>query len=148
VGGVVYAAESSSRLIAVNQGSGERVWQREFGSMVTPVVAGNALFIVTAQNELLALNIANGKVFWVQPLTRFEDAKDREGVVLWSAPVLAGGKLWLAGTHGKMVAADPVSGKILATQTIHGGVQIAPIVAASTMYVLSENGVLAAYTAK
>lgn len=147
VNGVVYAAEASSRLIAVNQSSGDRLWQREFGSMVTPVVAGNALFIVNAQNELVALNASNGKVFWVQPLARFKDAKDHEGVVLWSAPVLAGGKLWLAGTHGKIIAADPVSGKILSTQNAQGGVQIAPIVAGGVMYLLSEDGVLAAYQA-
>ena len=46
--------------------TGETKWTVNFGSTLTPIVNGNTLFMMTTQNELVALDKRTGKAFWLK----------------------------------------------------------------------------------
>lgn len=143
--GLIIAISFGGKLAAIDERTGTRVWQREISGSQTPWIAGQMLYILSSESQLIALNIANGKILWIEELARFEDPKDRDDPIYWSGPVMASGRLIVTGSHGYFLEIDAHSGEILRTTRTKKNVQIPPIVANDTLYLLSEDGTLMAY---
>jgi outer membrane protein assembly factor BamB len=142
--GLVYAVSYSGRMAAIDGISGQRVWQREIGSAETPWTAGATVFILTTEQQLLALSRLNGDIRWIAPLARYEGT-DKDKPIVWTGPVLAGGRLILASSDGQMAEVDPQDGKILKQTKLPGDVMVPPLVANGTLLILTEGGKLVAY---
>ena len=142
--GVVYAMGSAGQLGAFDLRSGGRVWERGIGGSQTPWVAGRFLFVVTGGADVVAVSRDNGKIKWVTPLTQYQDDKRRKPV-LWGGPVLAGDRLLVVSSLGDMLALSPYTGEILGKLNLRDPVRLAPIIANSTIYVLTDSGRLIAY---
>jgi outer membrane protein assembly factor BamB len=142
--GVVYAVSYSGRMVALNQTTGDRLWQREIGSGETPWAAGDVVFAITAEQQLTALSRQTGGIYWVTQLPRFTDGAKGDAVV-WSGPILAGGRLFLASNHEELAEADPMTGKLIKTHSISGGTIKPPIVVGHTLLILTSDGKLTAY---
>jgi len=143
--GVVIAISFGGRLIAIDERTGNRIWQREIGGSETPWVAGNYLFILSANNEIVALGRDNGVIRWVRALPRYKNPEDRKDAIFWTGPILAGGRLIAASTNGDIVEVSPENGDIIRTWSVSEPIAIAPIVAGETLYLLSEKGNLMAF---
>jgi outer membrane protein assembly factor BamB len=137
--GAVYAVSHSGVIAAIDQRSGGRMWARGLASTQTPYVAGDSLYVVTVDGELAALDRRTGGAFWVSQLPRYEDAKDREGRISWTGPILVGGNLVLASSRGDAVLVSPATGKINKTIKIGSPVYIPPIAAGGTVFLVTED---------
>jgi outer membrane protein assembly factor BamB len=142
--GVVIAISFSGRLVAIDERTGTRIWQREISGSKTPWLAGNHLFVISSENELVALGRDTGAIRWIIPLPRYVD-NDTAKPISWSGPILAGGRLIAVGTDGIVMSINPEDGAVLGTWDAGGTVTIDPIVADSTLYLLEDNGTLSAY---
>lgn len=144
--GQVYAIGHSGRMVALDERVGARLWEAEIGGVQTPWLAGDHLFVVDNDSEVVAVTRKTGKVRWVTQLERHKDPKDnKSALVAWAGPVLAGGRLWLTGSHGVLVALDPADGRELSRVKLPGATYLPPVVANNTLYVLSDNGTLVAF---
>ncbi|HCP00999.1 MAG TPA: pyrrolo-quinoline quinone, partial [Rhodospirillaceae bacterium] len=143
--GRVYAISHSGRMVAIDQVSGRRVWETEVGGVNQPWIAGNFLFVVSTEGDVVALVAENGLVRWVTSLGRYEDPEDREGLINWSGPVLASDRLIVAGSHGVAVALSPYTGDILGEINMPGDVSVPPILANETLYFQTDGARLIAY---
>lgn len=143
--GIVFAASHAGRLGAIELRSGERIWDRELSIAEDVWVAGEYLFAVTLSGEVVCLTRADGRLRWVLALPRFADEKDQEDPIRWSGPVLAGDRLLLVNNLGKIAAVSPYTGALLGDTDLPGSAALAPIVAGNSLYVLTEDGRLAAY---
>lgn len=142
--GVVIAISFGGRIVAIDERTGARLWQREFGGEQTPWVAKDFVYVLSSDNELVALNRETGVIRWVTALDRYTD-KDRDEKILWSGPVMAGKRLLLAGTDGRLLEVVPETGQLLAQSRIGGSVALPPVVADKTLYLLTEDGTLRAF---
>jgi outer membrane protein assembly factor BamB len=143
--GLVLAVSHSGRTVAIDERTGARVWDQEIGGVDTPWPAGDFVFELTNDNQLVALMRRDGRIRWAAPLTRYEDATDKSTVVVWSGPVLAGDRLWLSGSTGELIGVSPASGEIVTRITLPGPAFLAPVVANGTLYVLIDDGTVVAY---
>ncbi|MCW2237106.1 PQQ-like beta-propeller repeat protein [Azospirillum canadense] len=143
--GIVYAIGHSGRTVAIDERIGVRVWEAEIGGTQTPWLAGDYLYVVTNDSEVVAMSRQAGRIRWVTPLDRFKDMEDKKGPITWSGPVVAGGKLYVTGSHGQMLALSPGDGQIVTRYSLQSGSYLPPIVANNTLYVLGDNGTLVAY---
>lgn len=143
--GRLFALSNTGRAGAIDMRSGRRVWSTEFGGLHMPWLAGAHLFAVTERGEVVAAEAETGKLRWVMPLARYEDEEDRTGRIEWAGPVLAGGRLVLAGSHGEIVFLDPGTGEKGLTLDTGRPHRLAPVVAARTLLLLDDDGVLTAY---
>ncbi len=143
--GIVIAVSFGGRIAAIDERTGTRIWQRDIGSSETPWVAGNYLFVLSTENELVALGRDNGMIRWVTKLPRFKNEEKRKDPLFWTAPVLAGNRLVLAGSNGEMVEVSPVDGTIIRHTPIGKSVSIDPVVAGGTLYLLADDGTLMAF---
>lgn len=139
--GIVSAISFSGRLVAIDERTGNRVWQREISGSQTPWMAGNHMFVLSADNQLIAMGRENGSIRWITDLPRFDDD---EPVVL-NGPILAGGRLIVAGTDGRVFEVAPENGKLLREWDAGATISVSPIVAGGTLYLLGRDATLTAY---
>jgi outer membrane protein assembly factor BamB len=108
-------------------------------------VAGEWVFVVTDEGQLLAVNRATGRIKWKTQLRRYRDQNDKKGMVSWVGPVLAGGRLVLANSRGELVNVDPLTGAVQSTVETGMPVSLPLAVANNTLYVLHDEGRLTAW---
>ncbi len=144
-GGQVIAVGQGGRMVALELTSGQRLWELNIAGIATPWVAGDWVYVVTDDAKLLAIARANGKIRWINQLPRYQKEKSKKGQISYVGPILAGGRLIVAGTNGVLVNVDPLTGSFQSQTNVGGGIHLAPIVANSTLYVLDDRGRLSAY---
>ncbi|MBL6078203.1 PQQ-like beta-propeller repeat protein [Belnapia sp. T18] len=142
--GRVFASGLGGITIALDLRSGRRLWERDVAAAETPWVAGDWVFLLTTGAEVACLGRDDGRVRWIASLQRFKDEKRRRDPIQWAAPVLAGGRLLVAGSNAQLVEVDPSNGEIAGRVRLPDGVMLPPAVAGGVMYVLTEDAVVAA----
>lgn len=143
--GGVFAISYGGVLAAIDLRSGSRVWEQDLGGLIRPWLAGNFIYQLTKDNELVCLSRNDGRVYWVTTLPAYENQKKQEDPILWAGPVLAGNRLIVAGSSGRILSVSPYDGSIIGREQRRHGTSVAPIVAEETLYVLQDDATLAAY---
>jgi outer membrane protein assembly factor BamB len=143
--GRVYAIGQGGRMVALELVTGQRVWEINTAGISTPWVAGDWIFVVTDQAQLLCLNRNTGKVRWLTQLRHYEKEKKKENPIGWVGPVVAGDRLILANTLGEIVNVVPADGSVQSTVETKMPVSLPPIVANNVLYILHDNGQLTAW---
>jgi outer membrane protein assembly factor BamB len=143
--GMIYSVSQGGRLVAIDQRSGARVWQHEVGSSNMPWVAGDFIYMLDNNDELVCLARDKGGVVWISQLQTHEDMEKRKRPVYWQGPVLAGGQLILTNSLGQIVQVAPEDGRVVSTIAASDVVDVPPVVADSTLYILANDGSLTAY---
>ena len=143
--GRVFAISHSGRMIAIDLRSGERVWEQDIGSTHGPWVAGDYVYVVSNDDELICLARNDGKVRWVRQLPRYEDEKDKEDPITWAGPVLGGDRLIVLSSNGWALSVSPYTGAPLGRENMPGSAYVDPSIANNTLYILTDNGELSAY---
>jgi outer membrane protein assembly factor BamB len=143
--GIVYAIGFGGLMAALDLRTGRRVWERDIAGGNTPWLAGDTLFIITAEQRAAALSKEDGSVHWVTDLPRFENPKKTKGLITWAGPSLIGGKLVAVSNNAHMAVLDPIDGKLVSNEEIDAPGSQAPIAAEGTVLILTEDGTLTAY---
>jgi outer membrane protein assembly factor BamB len=143
--GQVFAVGQGGRMVALELITGQRQWELNIAGISTPWVAGDWIFVVTDDAKLIAIARGNGKIRWITQLPHFEKESKKRGLISYSGPILAGGRLFVTSTTGAMIAVDPDKGTILGQTDIGTSMRQPPVVANSTMYILDDNARLHAF---
>lgn len=148
-GDTIYAANQAGRLVAVNRRDGERKWTVQEGSYNPVVPVAGSVFVLTDKAAVKRLNAADGSEIWSAEMTEYEPIRrKRRGVrdaFVYYGPVLAGGRVLVAGSDGVMRSYDPQSGAPLSQFEIPGGAGSHVAIAGGRLYILSADGRLHAY---
>lgn len=140
----VFAISHSGRLVSIDLRTGERVWTKDIPGVQTPWVAGEYIFLVTADQEVIGMSRRDGRIRWLTKLERWEDPEDKTEPVEWSGPLLVSDRLVFVSTTGKAVSVSPYTGKVLGQIDLPGKTLIAPIAAGGIVYILTDGGELVA----
>lgn len=143
-GSLVYAVSHSGRMVAIDLRTGARVWERSVGGVRTPWIAGEWIFVLTNEAQIVCLSRREGRVRWVTQIDMYEKPKDMEGPIHWIGPMAVGGRLLVLGSHGRGLSVDPSDGAILATFRLPDQV-MAAAVAEGTVYLQTQGADLLAY---
>jgi len=145
VGPLVVAANQSGRMAAFDGRTGRRVWSRQMGATAPPWPAGETLFAISDTGRLARLDAGTGRSLWEVQLPVFEDPEDREDPIGYSGPVLVGGRVLFSDSLGNLHAYDGVTAEGGVAVEMPGGSITGPVVAAGTVYLLTDEGDLLAY---
>ena len=143
--GAVFAISHSGRMLAIEQRTGVRIWDKSVGGIETPWSAGDFIFVLTTNEEVLCLTSRDGRIRWVQPLPRYEDPDDRDQPLYWVGPLLASDRLIVGSFGGYLLSLSPYDGSIIGRLEVGEPIALPPVVANDTLYVLTEDGDLIAY---
>jgi outer membrane protein assembly factor BamB len=143
--GRVFSIGQGGRMVALELNTGQRVWEINISGISTPWVAGDWVFVVTDQAQLLCIARSNGHIRWISQLPRYRDEDDKQGPIFWRGPVLAGDRQILAGSNGTLANVSATNGALQSAVRTGEHYSLPPIVADGTLYVLSDGGQLSAW---
>ena len=143
--GAVFSVSQSGQMVGIDLRTGAVAWEQPVGGSNTPWVAGETIFVLSNQGTLSALNRIDGRVRWVVELPTWRNERREKGRSIWAGPVLASGRLYLTSTGGEMIAVAPQTGEIVDRYRLGEAATQPPIVAAGTIYVMTEDGVIHAF---
>ena len=146
---LVIATGLSGSTVAFDLHSGRRIWGRSGGGSQTPAAAGDWLFLLTADQRLAAIHVADGYVAWVTQVPAYKYPKHENGPIAWHGPLIAGNRLLLTGDNERLLMVDAITGAILAppdkSMRLNGVADQVPLVVDNTLLVLTRNAMLTAY---
>ena len=143
--GQVIAVGQGGRMVSIDLVSGQRQWELNIAGISTPWVVGDWAYVVADDGKLLCVARANGKIRWIAQLPAYRHLKKKAGPISYSGPVLAGGRLILVNSEGALINVDPATGAVQSQTTIKAPVNLSPIVANQTLYILDDEGRLRAF---
>lgn len=141
----VVAVGHSGRMVSIDLRSGGRAWEDPIGGITQPWVAGNFVYVLSMDNQVICLTRDDGRVRWLAQLDRWVDPEKKKKLILWVGPILAGDRLLVAGTNEQLLALSPQTGEVTNTVDVGDPVSVPPIVANGTLYILTDAGDLKAY---
>jgi len=142
--GYVFVATQSGAFSAFDLRTGQQVWSQPAGTLSFPMVAGDFVYTVTTEGEVVAMSKADGTVIWITQLQNFKNVKKRKKRISWSGPIMAGDRLLMMSSRGQAVEVSPYSGEILRKFKLGGDVYVAPIIANNTVYYITDDAKLVA----
>jgi outer membrane protein assembly factor BamB len=150
-GSVVYASNQSGRTVRLDAETGERDWTIQEGSYGPAWPVENSVFLLSDLGALVRADAATGELLWVTQLPEYFPNPGFFGrgkpfrAISYYGPILAGGRLWVAGADGLLRAFSPVDGSEIAQVPLPGGAAAAPAIAGGVMYVVTRDGRLLAF---
>jgi outer membrane protein assembly factor BamB len=138
--GRVFAIGMAGAATSLDLRSGRRVWEREVGGSLTPSLAGDWFFALARGNRLMAMERDNGRARWITELQNYEDEARRRKPIVWSPPILAGGRLLVSSSHRQLLEVDASSGEIIQRLRLPDGATLQPVVANNSVYLLTDGG--------
>lgn len=147
VGKTIYVGNHSGRTAAFTVDTGERLWTAAEGALSPVWPVGGSLFLVSDSGKLVRLNAADGSTIWAVKLPGNIKDKPRKRGPSYAqyGPVLAGGRLVVPSSDGKIRFFAPEDGTLTATVDIPGGATSGPVIAGNTLYVMGADGQLHAF---
>ena len=144
-GGTVVAIGMGGLAVGIDLPSGRRLWEHGVAGEDSPWVAGGWAFVITLDQVLAAIRVADGTVAWATQLPQWRNAKDRSDPLTWYGPVLAADRLVVTGTAAEALAVSPYTGAIIGRQKLPGqAAPVEPVLAGGTLLLVTRDGQLVA----
>ena len=146
-GGVVFAVSQAGQTAAFNARSGLLLWDQPIGGIEMPWLAGKSIFLMTIDGRLYALRRNDGVVRWVVDLPGAlpKGILASEDIPRYVGPVVVDGKVMVISKSGTLFSFNANSGDDKETLRVGSDVVTPPQLGAGMMFVLSNNGSLAAF---
>lgn len=139
----VIVAGNGGEVAALDLANGQRLWDAPVGSLGTPWVAGEFIYLVTERGELVCMLRQGGRIRWVSPLN--ELVRPAAQGVVWTGPILVGDRLLLGNSSGELASVSPYTGEVLGKVALGARISQPPIVAAGVVYLLTDSAEVVAF---
>ncbi|HTZ38140.1 MAG TPA: PQQ-binding-like beta-propeller repeat protein [Stellaceae bacterium] len=143
--GRVFAVSHSGRMMAIDLRTGNHVWEQDLASSHQPWCAGDFIFVLANDNEVVCLTRDEGKIRWAVPLPNFENPEKKKDPILWAGPVLGGDELIVLSSSGEAMFLSPMTGETLWQTALSDKGYLGPVIADNTLYLLTDDANLSAY---
>jgi outer membrane protein assembly factor BamB len=124
-GGVVYVSTGAAEVLALNAADGAIVWRAPLDAPArgSPTISGGRVYVVTTENELVALDPAKkGERIW-----NFAGVAEPTGILGAANPAVEGNIVVTPQSSGEVVALRVENGRQLWTERLAAARQINPI---------------------
>lgn len=143
-----FALSAAGTLAAFNTETGKGAWTQPLSGASAPALAGTSLFALSEPGILAAIDAQSGAVLWTRPLDTRKDMEDMESDPLaWYGPVLAGGRLFLTASDGRVAVFGAAGGDPLPGWSVGTKLAQPPVAGYGRLYILTDAGQLLAFGA-
>jgi outer membrane protein assembly factor BamB len=139
--GILYVAGSAGQFASFQLETGRRLWEQPISSVNMPWLAGDMVYVLTTDAQVIAMNRMDGRVKFVTQLPLYVNEETKQARFSWSGPVMAGNRLLVAGAHGEMAEINPQDGSVMMTE-IPDGVYTPPVVALGAAFMMTDSAKL------
>ena len=135
----VLAATAESKTVLFDAISGIRVWEQDVGTITTPVINNDWVFMLTGISSVTCLSLKDGSIKW-ESSARNLFADKRYDSYKWSGPIMINGDIVIFSENGDAVTFDISTGKIKSQKIIVEKASIArtPIIIDGKIFTISN----------
>lgn len=141
-GSVVFAVSSGGAISVLSLAAGQHAWDRPIGAINTPWLAGNYMYLLTTDNEVICFLKFDGRIRWSRKLRDYKDEKDKRYPIIWRGPVVTSGRAVVIGSNGQLLLISAETGAIEKTLDIPENIFTAPVIAGGRMYLIGQDATL------
>ncbi len=109
---IIYTIGNGGLMMAINLDRGNVIWKKELASISDFWVGGDFIYLINNDNKLIALYTKTGGIKWFTQLPNLVKTDKPESKIIYSGIVMAGDKLIITDTAGKLLFASPFDGKL------------------------------------
>ena len=131
---VVYSIGNGGFMKAIDAKTSAVLWKKEIAGIVDFWLAGDFLYVINNDNKLAALYKKTGGIKWIVELPNLKKEKKPQTKVIYSGVIMAGGKLLISNTDGKILIISPFDGKIEKTYKVGSKIFHSPIIVNKKIY--------------
>ena len=152
--GDVFAVSHSGVFAATDLRTGQARWTLPVVGVTAPWPAGDVVYVVSKNGEVICASRENGQIFWMRPLNEGFKSRRKGGVFglggqkqnrpIWSGPLLANDRLLIVGQTGEMVVLNAKTGEITKRIDLKGSSITSPIALGDMVYVVTQEADLIA----
>lgn len=152
--GDVFAVSHSGVFAATDMRTGTQRWSLPVVGVTTPWAAGDVVYVVSRDGQLICASRDNGQIYWMRDLNEGVKPRKKGGVFgiggrtirkpLWSSPILANNRVILTSSTGELVSVNAKSGAVEKRMKLGAPAVIGPIASGNMLYVVSDTGQLIA----
>ena len=128
---------TSTTTFSFNLITGQYNWESEIGSINTPIIDGNNIFLVTVNGYFVNLNRKNGKVIWSTNILKI--LKKKKQFTKIAGYILGSNKVYAVTQNGYLIICSANSGQVESFKKIGDTINSNPIISNGSLYVLAEN---------
>lgn len=139
---IVFVVSGGDMISVFYLPNGQRVWERPIGSINTPWLAGDYLYVLTSDNHLVCFVKYNGRIRWSTRLKTYANEAEKKDPIIWKGPVMTGGNLAVVGSNGQLLLISGTDGNVVATKSVPEGIVTAPVIAGGRMYLVGQDAQL------
>lgn len=138
----LFILDGADDFIKIDLAAPEISWRKHFPGAKSFWVANQVSYILTNENQLLAIENNEGKVIWIIKLPAQEQKKSQDE---FFGPILAGNQIIVTNKNGNFYTFSPIDGKIINSYKQDFTITQMPIVINEKLYFVGSNGKLAVW---
>jgi len=116
--GAIYAISNSNSMVALDMRTGDKIWEKEIGSMQNMLLAGHYLFVVSNKNILYAVEKDTGAIVWSLDVKEYLQDDTDKSLVYAAPPLMLNGQILLAFSNGQILKIDALKGTVKAKKDL------------------------------
>lgn len=138
--GAIYAISNGNSMVALDMRTGDKIWEKEIGSMQNMLLVGKYLFVISNRNILYAVEKDTGSVVWSLDVRQYLQGDDNDKSLVYAAsPLMINNNILLAFSNGKVLRIDAVKGAVIAKKDLEIDISNGLIVADEHIVAISDN---------
>jgi outer membrane protein assembly factor BamB len=147
--GAVFAISHADVMAEADLRTGEVHWTLPVSGFTSPWAAGDVVFAVADDGQVLCAARDSGQLYWLvdldapPPLTK-KNKKPRRSNAVWSSPILADGRLITVSDKGDAVAINAKTGVVEQRLKLGDDALLGPIAAGGMIYLATQKADLIA----
>ena len=116
--------------------NGQFNWQAEIGSLNTPIIDGNNIFLVSNNGYFINIDRKSGKIIWSTNILKVLKKKKQQTNIMGF--VMGSGKIYAVSLNGYLIICSAVSGNVEYFKKIGDTITASPIINNGSLYILTE----------
>lgn len=137
----VYVVSHGGKTAALNFITGARIWEKDVGGSINPILYGDFMYLISNENELVCLHKKTGDVAWITLL----DHDKNENRRVCAGLILAGNQIIINTNLGEILFFDINTGKQKQAIKNKSSFSLSPTIAHETLILIDEDANLYGY---
>ncbi len=137
IGNHLYILTGESDFLKIDLENPQILWRQNFPAAKAFWIADNTAYLLSDNNQLLALDNSSGKIIWAIDLPKDPKAKK---LVEFYGPVFAGDQLILTSANGEFFTFSPKDGKLITNYKNNFSTNQMPFIVNDKAYFIGTNG--------
>ncbi len=131
---IAYTVGNGGLMMAIRIIDGAILWQKELASITDFWIAGEFIYLVNNDNQLICLYKKTGGIKWFVQLKKYLNDKKPASKIIYNGIIMAGDNLIMTNSNRELLTISPLDGKILQTKKLDQKIFHNPIIVNGKIY--------------